>query len=119
MTHILFEHDSSKAPANVFSQWHVYKNPEIPQKNSLWYLLLQKVFIWSAKVVMSFGDVLQYSKLECCVGVAWLSKRIGLQYAMLLVPTMYLFSGITFFFAHRIQDAEKAKKSALPMAASK
>lgn len=37
---------------------------------------------------------------------------------MLLVPACYFLSGVTFFFAHKIQDAEKAKKNSLPAAAS-
>ena len=45
-----------------------------------------------------------------CAGIAWLSNRIGLQKAMLLVPACYFLSGVGFFFAHRIQDAEKQKQ---------
>jgi len=38
-----------------------------------------------------------------------MSQRIGLQKAMLLVPACYFLSGVGFYFAHKIQDAEKAK----------
>ena len=43
-----------------------------------------------------------------CAGVAFLQGKVGLQNAMLLVPSCYFLSGIGFFFAHRILDSEKA-----------
>jgi len=44
------------------------------------------------------------------LSVAYLSQRIGLQKAMLLVPACYFLSGVGFYFAHKIQDAEKEKE---------
>jgi hypothetical protein len=40
--------------------------------------------------------------------VAGLEEKVGLQQALLLVPTMYLLSGIGFFFAEKILATEKA-----------
>lgn len=49
--------------------------------------------------------------LWCCAAVAGLEERVGLQRAMLIVPLMYLLSGIGFFFAERIVESEKAAGS--------
>ena len=46
-----------------------------------------------------------------CAAVAGLEEKVGLQRAMLIVPAMYLLSGIGFFFAERVVAAEKAAGS--------
>ncbi len=40
---------------------------------------------------------------------------MGLQKAMLVVPLMYLLSGVGFFFAERIMDTEKRAEGTLPV----
>ncbi len=35
-------------------------------------------------------------------GVAYLSERVGLQRAMLLVPSCYVVSGVAFWFAEKL-----------------
>ena len=47
--------------------------------------------------------------------VAGLEDKIGLQKAMLIVPLMYLLSGIGFFFAEKIMDTEKRAGGTLPV----
>lgn len=50
--------------------------------------------------------------------MAGLEEKVGLQQALLIVPTMYLLSGIGFFFAEKIVASEKqAAKAADPFAA--
>lgn len=44
------------------------------------------------------------------LGVAWLSERVGLQHAMLLVPSCYVLSGVFFWYAEGLLKAEKAQK---------
>jgi hypothetical protein len=44
--------------------------------------------------------------------VAGLEEKVGLQQAMLIVPLMYLLSGIGFFFAEKVVAGEKAAMSA-------
>ncbi len=50
-----------------------------------------------------------------CAAVAWLSGRVGLQYAMLIVPACYAASGIAFVGAEAMmeQDAAVEKAAAL------
>ncbi len=43
--------------------------------------------------------------------MAGLEEKVGLQRAMLIVPLMYLLSGIGFFFAERIVASEQAAGS--------
>ena len=47
--------------------------------------------------------------------MAGLEEKIGLQKAMLIVPLMYLLSGVGFFFAERIMDSENRAKGTLPV----
>ncbi len=51
----------------------------------------------------------------CSAAVAWLSGRVGLQYAMLIVPACYAASGIAFVGAEAMmeQDAAVEKAAAL------
>lgn len=57
-------------------------------------------------------------ELECDVtggplaAVAGLEEKVGLQQALLIVPTMYLLSGIGFFFAERVVASEKRELKA-------
>lgn len=44
--------------------------------------------------------------------VAGLEEKVGLQQALLIVPTMYLLSGIGFFFAEKIVASEKRELKA-------
>lgn len=44
--------------------------------------------------------------------MAWLSERVGLQRAMLLVPSCYVLSGIFFWYAEGLSKAEAAAKRA-------
>lgn len=44
--------------------------------------------------------------------VAGLEEKVGLQQALLLVPVMYLLSGIGFFFAEKILASEKTQQEA-------
>ena len=39
--------------------------------------------------------------------VAGLEEKVGLQQAMLIVPLMYLLSGMGFFFAEKVLESEK------------
>lgn len=39
--------------------------------------------------------------------VAGLEEKVGLQQAMLIVPLMYLLSGVGFFFAEKVLESEK------------
>ena len=39
--------------------------------------------------------------------MAGLEEKVGLQKAMLIVPLMYLLSGIGFFFAEKVLATEK------------
>ncbi len=39
--------------------------------------------------------------------MAWLSERVGLQQAMLLVPTCYMLSGAAFWYAEVLVKKEK------------
>lgn len=43
--------------------------------------------------------------------MAWLSERVGLQHAMLLVPSCYVLSGVFFWYAEGLLKAEKAQKA--------
>ena len=47
--------------------------------------------------------------------MAGLEEKVGLQKAMLIVPLMYLLSGIGFIFAERILDSEKRAQGTLPV----
>jgi hypothetical protein len=51
---------------------------------------------------------------ECGVlaAVAGLEEKVGLQQALLIVPIMYLLSGIGFFFAEKIVASEKQEAKA-------
>ncbi|CAL8467087.1 g6623 [Coccomyxa elongata] len=46
------------------------------------------------------------------LAVAGLEEKVGLQQALLIVPTMYLLSGIGFFFAERVVASEKRELKA-------
>ena len=48
----------------------------------------------------------------CAAAVAGLEEKVGLQQAMLIVPLMYLLSGIGFFFAEKVVAGEKAATTA-------
>lgn len=50
--------------------------------------------------------------LHGSAGVAWLSSRVGLQYAMLIVPTCYAASGIAFLNAERIMETDASSAAA-------
>ncbi len=39
--------------------------------------------------------------------VAGLEEKVGLQQAMLIVPLMYLLSGVGFYFAEKVLESEK------------
>ncbi len=47
--------------------------------------------------------------------VAGLEEKVGLQKAMLIVPMMYLLSGVGFFFAEKVLDSEKRAEGARPV----
>lgn len=50
--------------------------------------------------------------LHVSAGVAWLSSRVGLQYAMLIVPTCYAASGFAFLNAERIMETDASSAAA-------
>ncbi len=47
-----------------------------------------------------------------CAAVAWLSGRVGLQHAMLLVPACYAASGFAFVAAEAIMEKDAAVEKA-------
>ena len=47
-----------------------------------------------------------------CAAVAWLSGRVGLQYAMLIIPACYAASGIAFVGAEAMMEKDAATEKA-------
>ena len=56
-------------------------------------------------------NLIMYS-VNLDAGVAWLSSRVGLQYAMLIVPTCYAASGVAFLNAERIMENDASSAAA-------
>ena len=50
------------------------------------------------------------------LAVALLSSRYGLQNAMLVIPTMYLASGLTFVLAEKMIDKQTASQAVAALA---
>ena len=46
--------------------------------------------------------------------MAGLEEKVGLQKAMLIVPLMYLMSGVGFFFAEKVLATEKQAQCGRP-----
>ncbi|CAL5225376.1 g8181 [Coccomyxa viridis] len=102
-------------------------------KQSLAFLLVGFALseMWRAPAAIMIRDVSPPnlgstgSALHLCVrnftgslgplAVAGLEEKVGLQKAMLVVPLMYLLSGVGFFFAERIMDTEKRAEGTLPV----